>query len=125
MSKVLLVLVLTLVWRVGIAQGNQLNQPKQLELKPKLNSDPFNPFNNFKRLHLSAPKPNAIVPVHPTMPVLKSTLNKRMVGSASAETDLYVIEPYNMPCITPSKIYLSNMPVVGLKPPYLPTLAEK
>lgn len=50
------------------------------------------------------------------MGVLRFGLTKTLVGRTINGSDLYVVNGYNMPCISPSENFKSNMPVAGYKP---------
>ena len=48
------------------------------------------------------------------MPVVEMEITLQKNRSINSTTDLFVVEPYHMPCIVPSKDYKSNMPVIGV-----------
>ena len=74
-------------------------------------------YENRQKLSFPNPEPKVVTePLRqmPNMPVVEMEITLQKNRSINSTTDLFVVEPYHMPCIVPSKEYKSNMPVIGV-----------
>ena len=74
-------------------------------------------YENRQKLSFSNPEPKVVTQPEsqvPNMPVVEMEIILQKNRSINSTTDLFVVEPYHMPCIVPSKEYKLNMPVIGV-----------
>ena len=75
-------------------------------------------YENRQKLSFSNPETKLVTQPEnqvSKMPVVKMEITLKKNRSINSTTDLFVVEPYHMPCIGPSKNIISKMPIVGLK----------
>ena len=74
-------------------------------------------YDNRHKLSFSNPETKVVTQPEnqvSNMPVVEMEITLQKNRSINSTTDLFVVEPYHMPCIVPSKEYKSNMPVIGV-----------
>ena len=118
MKKCFLAIFLSLVVSIGFAQFENLNKRKPWEA-PKQKWDLRN-----KLLQIPPVKMQQNYSLTP-MPVLKIGLDKKLIATLNNGNDQYVVNGYNMPCISPAKSYKSNMPILTATPLENPKAPEE
>ena len=109
MKKIVFSILLCLVFGSSFSQSDNIWKRKPWEeLK----------YENRQKLSFSNPELKEVTQPEnqvSKMPVVKMEITLKKNRSINSTTDLFVVEPYHMPCIGPSKNIISKMPIVGLK----------
>ena len=110
MKKIVFTILLCIIFSSSFSQtGNIWKRKPWEELK----------YENRQKLSFSNPELKEVTQPEnhlSKMPIVKMEITLKKNRSINSTTDLFVVEPYHMPCITPSKSITLNMPVVAFKP---------
>lgn len=107
MKKIVLPILLCFIFGTSFSQTDNIWKRK-----------PWEELKHQERQKLTFSNPEPKKDAQPEnqvskMPVLKMEINVEKTGSINSNTDVLIVEPYRMPCITPSNGLKLNMPVVG------------
>ena len=106
MLRINFVSMLLLVCTTCFSQSENIWKRKPWETLKKEKLQNIKP--STERLTEELPQPNTA-----KMPVLKMDISMEYIGGTNKGNNVFLVKPFRLICVSPSKDFSSNMPVIG------------